>query len=79
MYKKKVLQDLGLNPYTAPTVHKEVLTPTPQKWGTQAQEGRWIKIEKSIGGRGVCGARACDLSNNPLQRDFAPGLFRMYS
>ena len=54
MYKKKNLQDLGLNQHTAPTIRKEALTPpphppTPSKWGTQVTGGG-VKIEKFIRG-----------------------------
>ena len=64
IYKKKVLQDLGLNPHTAAAIRKEVLkpppptpdphppppAPPPQKRGTRVRGGWGVKIEKFIRG-----------------------------
>ena len=39
IYKKKVLPDPGPNTHTAATIRKQVLTPPPQKKGTQVRGG----------------------------------------
>ena len=54
IYKKKVLQDPGLNTHTAATVRKEFLTPPhtqPPKRDTQVRGGggTWVKSKKSLG------------------------------
>ena len=50
IYKKKVLQDPGPNPHTAAAIREEVLTPPPEKRGTQVRGGMGVKIRKIIGG-----------------------------
>ena len=60
MHKKTVLQHLGPNQYTAPTIHKEVLTTTPNptpphppKMGYPAKGGgEWGSTSKNaLGGQ----------------------------